>query len=38
VNPSLRHRTYWTGRWLAVIVLAVVVLAIVVVIQGTVSH
>jgi hypothetical protein len=38
VNPSLRHRSDWAGRLLALLVLAAVIIAVVLVIQGTVSH
>lgn len=38
VNPSLRHRTHWIGRLLALIVLIAVVVAVVLVIHSTISH
>ncbi|MGH2857009.1 MAG: hypothetical protein ACRDMJ_05940, partial [Solirubrobacteraceae bacterium] len=38
VNPSLRHRTYWLGRFLALLMLGVVVAAIWVLIHSTIVH
>lgn len=38
VNPSLRHRTYWAGRFLALLLLGVVVAAIWIVIHSTIVH
>ncbi len=37
LNPSLRHRTYWLGRLLALIVIAAVIAAIVLVVRSTIS-
>ncbi len=38
VNPSLRHRTHWLGRLLALIVLLAVIAAIYLVIHSTIKH
>ena len=38
LNPSLRHRTYWAGRLLALIFLLVVIGAVWIVLHSTVLH
>jgi hypothetical protein len=38
VNPSLRHRTYWFGRLLALLVLLGVIAAVWIVLHSTVLH
>jgi hypothetical protein len=38
LNPSLRHRTYWLGRLLALLVLAIVIAAIWTVLHSTILH
>lgn len=38
LNPALRHRTYWAGRFLALLVLGIVVAAIWIVIHSTIVH
>ncbi len=38
VNPSLRHRTHWLGRLLALIVLLAVIAAIYLLIHSTITH
>ncbi|MFZ0091644.1 MAG: hypothetical protein WAL63_19230, partial [Solirubrobacteraceae bacterium] len=38
LNPSLRHRTYWLGRALALLFLLIVIAAIYLVIHSTVKH
>jgi hypothetical protein len=38
LNPSLRHRTYWLGRLLALLVLAIVIAAIWIVLHSTILH
>ena len=38
LNPSLRHRTYWLGRAIALLVLIIVVAAIWIVLHQTVLH
>jgi hypothetical protein len=38
LNPSLRHRTWWFGRLLALIVLCGVIAAVWVVLHSTVLH
>jgi hypothetical protein len=37
LNPSLRHRRWWLGRFLALLVMAIVIAAIIIVIKSTVS-
>jgi hypothetical protein len=37
LNPSLRHRTYWLGRLLALLVMAAVIAAIVLMVRSTIS-
>jgi hypothetical protein len=38
LNPSLRHRTWWLGRVLVLLVILGVIAAIIIVINSTVSH
>jgi hypothetical protein len=38
VNPSLRHRTWWFGRLLALLVLCGVIAAVWIVLRSTVLH
>ena len=38
LNPSLRHRTYWLGRLLALLVLLIVLAAIWIVLHSTILH
>ena len=38
LNPSLRHRTWWIGRLLALIVLCGVIVAVYLVLHTTVLH
>jgi hypothetical protein len=38
LNPSLRHRTYWLGRLLALLVLGIVIAAIWIVLHSTILH
>ena len=38
VNPSLRHRTWWFGRLLALLVLCGVIAAVWIVLHSTVLH
>lgn len=38
LNPSLRHRTYWAGRFLALLVLIGVIVAVWILLHSTVLH